>query len=142
MLKLADAPADSFTVMMKVPSTACLKKFADDMGSDGPANPLATFDVPSAHNVECKFYEFLREAKCLPIAKTWYTQQATVDQVGVILMEDLAEDGINLGCVSALTVQQVRLGLSQKSRFSEFLKIIYKCLTFCAVTLFYIRPAN
>lgn len=67
-----------------------------------------TYDVFAAHNVECQIYDFLRNENAIPIAKTWFTQQSSDGHVGVIMMADLAKDGVNLEFATSFSLQQVR----------------------------------
>lgn len=69
------------------------------------------YDVFAAHNVECQIYDFLRDANTLPIAKTWFAQQASDGHVGVIMMADLAKDGVSLEFATSLSLQQARTSL-------------------------------
>lgn len=64
-------------------------------------------DVYESHNIECKVLENLRTSYVLPLPTVWYTQMATSDTVGAILMPDLSVDSVCPGWAYSLSVVQV-----------------------------------
>ncbi|KAH7715785.1 calcium/calmodulin-dependent protein kinase type 1 [Aphelenchoides avenae] len=109
VVQFNNATEDSYTVMMKVPTTECMEKMMDSFSKgDESEKPTLMADVFACHNVECKAYEALRGLDVLPLPTIWYTQEAGPGSIGVILMEDLAEDGTTLGFMSAMTLQQAK----------------------------------
>lgn len=66
-------------------------------------------DVSDIHNVECAFYEAVRNVEDFPLPTIWYTRKNTKHEIGVILMEDLSSRGCKTGFTHALTAQQVEI---------------------------------
>jgi hypothetical protein len=61
------------------------------------------------HNTECDFYEIFKEINNFPMPKVIYTQKfyPREKQLGVIIMEDLSEQGQTLNFFGTLHVFQV-----------------------------------
>ncbi|KAH7715784.1 hypothetical protein AAVH_16825 [Aphelenchoides avenae] len=110
VLHFADAPKPSCTVMMKVPTTEHFDRILAAIRKEDPdaTVPSSMLDVFDCHNVECKVYDTFRHLKCIPLPTVWHTQQASKETVGVILMDDMADDNVCPGLISSLNAQQVK----------------------------------
>ncbi|KAH7718320.1 Protein C04F6.7 [Aphelenchoides avenae] len=106
------ATAESFSVVIKVPSSTHLGKHLEAS--------VARTVVENAHNVECEMYELLRTANCIPLPAVWYTRKADSDTTGVVLMNDLAEHGISLGSAASLTLTQLKNIVQHFAKFHAY----------------------
>ncbi|KAH7717280.1 calcium/calmodulin-dependent protein kinase type 1 [Aphelenchoides avenae] len=110
-LKLTEANADEYAVIMKVPTRVKLDKLADDLDKDGVAGMKDFWDklnYQDLHNVECAFYDAVRDVEDFPLPKVWHTHSTRADEGGVILMEDLSDVGCKAGFTQAFKAEQLR----------------------------------
>lgn len=114
-LKLIKANAEEYAVIMKVPTRAKIDKLQEDMSDqikdgvmDGVKKAWDKIDIMDFHDVECAFYEAVRDVDDVPLPVVWYTRKNSKDEVGVILMEDLSAIGCKTGFTQFMTAQQLR----------------------------------
>ncbi|KAH7718176.1 calcium/calmodulin-dependent protein kinase type 1 [Aphelenchoides avenae] len=127
VLTFKNSGADSFTVMMKVPSKEAIDKLAEiSVGDDPKENKSSLPDVYESHNTECKVLGYLRTSCALPLPTVWYTQLAASDTIGAILMPDLSEDSVCPGWAYSLTVPQIKNVVRHFAAFHAHLLCISK----------------
>lgn len=82
---------------------------------------VSMIDIEDAHNVECSFYDAVKDVDGFPLPKIWYTRCAGGEEPGVILMEDLSAVGGKTGFTLTMSVQQVRRNVARFSTFCRSL---------------------
>ncbi|KAH7717277.1 calcium/calmodulin-dependent protein kinase type 1 [Aphelenchoides avenae] len=112
VLKLSNAGAEEHAVIMKVPTREKLGQLGEDLNKNGAADAMKEvwdkIDIMDFHDVECAFYEAVRNVDDVPLPNVWYTRKNSKDEVGVILMEDLSSVGCKTVFIHSMTAQQLR----------------------------------